>query len=126
MPLKVDIVEADRFYTNADYEINCYVKQSDETTAQDVSGWAFSWMMKKRESDADADAVVEKTTAGGGISIEDGPDGHVRVLIEDDDTQGVRAGVYVHELKRIDAGLEAPVIKGMVVLLASLHKDDAA
>jgi hypothetical protein len=123
MALKMDIVQDDRFFMNSDYEINCYIKQADETTAQDVSGWAFSWMLKKRESDADANAVITKTTAGGGITIENGPLGYVRVLIADTDTQaaGIRAGVYMHELKRIDAGLEAPVIKGMAVLRPSLH-----
>jgi hypothetical protein len=123
MPLKMDIVQDDRFFMNSDYEIDCYIKQADQTTAQDVSGWSLSWMLKKRESDADASAVITKTTAGGGITIENGPLGYVRVLIADTDTQavGIRAGVYMHELKRTDAGLEAPVIKGMAVLRPSLH-----
>lgn len=120
MPLKMDILESDRFFTNADYQINCRIYQDDETTAQDITGWSFSWFLKKRTRDDDANAVIAKTT-GSGVSIIDAVTGYVRVTISDDDTDGLRAGTYVHELKRTGAGVETPLVNGLAVLRQSAH-----
>jgi hypothetical protein len=121
MAVKVDILEADHWYTNADYVLNCYVKQADGVTAQNVAGWTFSWVLKKRQTDPDASAILAKTSAAG-ITIIDAPTGHVRVAIADDDTDGsVKSGVYVHELKRTDPGFETPLIKGIAILQRSAH-----
>lgn len=121
MALKFDIVESDRWFTNSDYAINVFVKQANGTTAQDVTGWSFSWMLKKRAADLDASAVLTKTT-GAGITIIDAAAGHVRIAIAKADTDGtVQSKTYVHELKRTDSGFNVPVVNGLAVLRRSAH-----
>ena len=121
MALKFDITEADRFFTNADKTFTFAIKQADETTAQNITGWALSWMLKRRDTDADASALIVKTTGGGGITITDGPNGVCEFTVTDENTAAVRAGFYVHELKRTDAGAETPLCEGTVVLRQSKH-----
>lgn len=121
MALKFNIEEADRFYTNADKLIKFAVKQVDEVTAQNISGWALSWMLKRRATDADASAKVTKTTGAGNVVITDGPNGLCQVQVSDEDTAAVVAGFYVHELKRTDVGAETPLCDGTVVLRQSKH-----
>lgn len=120
MATKFDIRESDRWFTNTDYDINFTVLQSDESTAQDISGWSLSWLLKKRASDLDANALITKT-GGSGITITDGANGLCTVDIDDDDTDGMSPGVYVHELKRTDAGLETVLCSGVAVLKRSAH-----
>lgn len=120
MALKFDIEESDRFFTNADKLLTFQVKQSDGITAQAITGWALSWVMKRRFTDADASALITKTTPGG-ITITDGPNGECRLTVTDEDTALIRAGFYVHELKRTDAGAETPLCAGTVILRQSGH-----
>lgn len=121
MAQKTDILEKDRWFTNSDYQINCFIKQADGVTVQNISGWVFSWLLKKRLTDPDVNAILAKTS-GSGITTIDGAAGHVRVTIIADDTDGVvRAGVYVHEVKRTDTGFETPVIQGIAILRQSAH-----
>lgn len=122
MATKVDIRESDRWFTNTDFDIKFAVKQADETTAQAITGWALSWMLKRRKVDADASALIAKTLAGGGISITDGTNGLCTVDIADDDTVSLRGGAYYHELKRTDAGLETVLCSGSAILLDSAHR----
>ena len=120
MALKFDITEADRFFTNADKVFTFAIKQADQTTAQNITGWALSWMLKRRATDVDASALIVKTTAAG-ITITDGPNGICTFTVTDENTAAVRAGFYVHELKRTDTGAETPLCEGTVVLRQSAH-----
>lgn len=120
MPLKFNITEADRFFTNADKLVTFAIKQADEVTAQNITGWALSWMMKRRATDADASALITKVTPAG-ITITDGPNGLCQFTVTDENTAAVAAGLYVHELKRTDAGSETPLCEGTVVLRQSKH-----
>lgn len=121
MAQKVDILDDDRWYTNSDFVINCFIKQADGVTAQNVSGYTFSWLLKKRAADADASAILTKTTVSG-ITIVDAPAGHVRITIANGDTDGtVKSGMYLHELKRTDTGFEVVVVSGLAKLLRSAH-----
>ena len=119
--MKFDILESDRFFTNADKELTFAIKQADGVTPQNITGWALSWMLKRRKTDADASALVTKTTGGGTITITDGPNGVCTLTVTDENTAAVRAGLYVHELKRTDVGAETPLTEGTVVLRQSAH-----
>lgn len=119
MPLKTDIAAADRFFTNADKTIRFAVKQDDETTAQAITGWALSWVLKRRATDTTP--LITKTTAAGSVTITDGPNGLCQIAVADEDTAAIRAGLYVHELKRTDVGAETPLCTGTVELLQSKH-----
>jgi hypothetical protein len=117
---KVDILESDGFYTNADFLVKFAIKKVDGTV-QPITNWALSWLMKVRTKDTDVSAVITKTT-GTGITITDGPNGLCQVAIADSDTLSLREGVYVHELKRTDEGFETPLCAGKAVLKASVHR----
>lgn len=117
---KVDIVETDRFFTNADFLVKFAIKKADGT-AQPITNWNLSWVMKVRKTDPDASAAIAKTTAAG-ITITDDVNGLCYAAIADTDTVGLRARVYVHELKRTDPGFETPLCDGKVVLRASAHQ----
>jgi hypothetical protein len=122
MPVrKVDITEEDRFFTNADKLLQFHIFQADGVTAQNITGWALSWVLKRRHKDADASALVTKTTGGGTISLTAPLTGDCELTVTDENTALMQSGLYWHELKRTDAGAETPLLEGTVVLLQSLH-----
>lgn len=121
MPAIRDILADDDFYTNTDYPFEVEAVD-DAGVAVPITGWSLSWMLKKRSTDADASAIITKTTAAGGITITDGPNGICQVNVAAADTDGtVKPGSYVHELKRIDAGNERVIVNGLAVLKRSAH-----
>lgn len=123
-----DIREADRWFTNTDYTIKFRVYEGDGVTPLNVAGYAMSWLLKKRVTDADVSAILTKTTPTITVTGVFNADPEVNtqlveVPIADDDTDGtVKAGVYAHELKRTDAGLETVLCSGSAILLASAHR----
>lgn len=119
--LKVDITGADRFFTNADKLIKFTIYQADGVTPQNITGWALSWMLKRRLTDPDANALVTKTTGAGSITLTTPLTGNCELIVTDENTAAVEAGFYVHELKRTDAGAETPLCEGKARLRQSLH-----
>lgn len=116
-----DIRESARFFTNTDKTFT-FTIVDDDGAAKNVSGWALSWVLKRTKADADASAIITKTTAAGGITIVNGPAGIVRVSIAAGDTdETVKARVYWHELKRTDTGLKAVLTHGLAVLRKGAH-----
>lgn len=74
----------------------------------DVSGVAFSRMLKANRQQADSAAAIVKTTAGGAITVvgtytsaRSTNTQRVRASVTDSDTDALAQGVYVHELKRL-------------------------
>lgn len=118
---KTAVTRTDRVFTNSDKRLEFTIYGSDGVTPEDITGWSLSWLLKKRPTDADAAAIISKSTVSG-IAITDGPNGLCTVTIQDDDTDGtVRAGTYWHELKRTDAGFETPLCENAFELLQSAH-----
>lgn len=121
MAIERNITSDDDFFLGEDKTLSFTVYQSDGSTAQNITGWALSWMLKKDARDADADAKVTKTT-GSGITITSGAAGTLTVTIDDTDTASLAAGVYQHELKRTDDGFETVLTFGTCVLRQSVHR----
>lgn len=121
MALKFDITEADRFFTNADKVIKFKIYQADGVTPQNITGWAMSWLLKRRLTDADSAALVTKTTGAGTITLTTPLTGDCELTVTDENTATVASGFYVHELKRTDAGAETPLCEGKARLRQSLH-----
>lgn len=117
--LDPDIEWGDKFFTASDYPFEVQVLDVNGE-AENITGWALSWVMKKKATMADADAAIAKTTAGTGITISSASEGIcvVHVLAEDSD---VRAGTYVHELKRTDSGSQRVLVRGLAVLRKATH-----
>lgn len=93
-----------------------YVCTEADGTA--LTGYALSFMIKQRATDADAAALVTLTTAGGAISISSAV---ATVSVADTDTDGLDAGTYAWELKRTDAGSEAVLGYGQLRLIRGVH-----
>ena len=112
----------DAWFIGEDKElvITCYTSQA-YTTAQDITGWSLSYMLKRHKRDADADALVTKTT-GGGIALTTPASGVCTVSIADTDTDGLDEDSYHHELKRTGAGTEAVLMYGGVYLRRGVHR----
>jgi hypothetical protein len=66
------------------------VTQPDGTTPQPITGCTITFSAKRRSSDADADAVVSKSTPSD-VEIVDGPGGIVRVHLVPGDTEDLDA-----------------------------------
>jgi hypothetical protein len=99
MAIEADII-AD-YFTGEDKTIVFTVYQADKVTIQDLSTFtAISWMLKGKKSDADVDALIEKTL-GGGIVVTDATNGICQVTLGTADIALVLADkLYYHELKR--------------------------
>lgn len=117
------VAESDDFFIGEDKTLPFTIYTTPAHTAtQNITGWALSWLLKRKESDADAAAVLTKTTAGGGIALTTPASGLATVTIEDIDTDALQPGTYHHELKRTDAGSETILSFGRIVLRRSLHR----
>lgn len=121
MAIRDDITKDDGLYTGEDKTLTITVYQSDESTAQNITGWSLSYRWKRSLSDADSDAVLTKTTSSG-ITLTTPASGLCAVAIADTDTDSLQPQTYYHELKRTDAGSETVLMTGTVVLRQALHR----
>src|SRR5688572_14795698 len=103
------------------------IQNKAQTLCIDITGWALSWMVKRNKSDADVAAVLTKTTANGGIVISGAFNAtpsvntQVATVIVADTDSTTMTGMYFHELKRTDAGLEADLSEGLFEILTPVH-----
>ena len=111
--------DIDVLYLGEDKALIYTVYQNDETTVQDITGFALSWLLK-RDPD-DAGALITKTT-GSGINLTTPASGICTVTVLDTDTDGLDAGDYWHELKRTDANSETILSQRRIRLRRSLHR----
>lgn len=104
------------------------IKNGAQTAVVDITGWTLSWMVKKRVTDTDANAILTKTTTAGGIAISGIFNADpllntqkATVSIADTDTNGKTPGEYAVELKRMDVGAKTPLAEGRLRLLKGVH-----
>lgn len=122
MATEVTISRADHWFAGTNTTIVFPpIYDSDGVTPKDVTGYAFAWVLRKRDADPDP-AILEKTSAAGiaitGTYSAD-PDANtqrVEVTIADTDTEDLDAGTYRHSLKRTDEGSETILAFGNAVL----------
>lgn len=122
MATRSDIVASHLWFTNEDRRFVFTIDIGDGTTPEDLSGWAMSWVVKRRVADGDASAIITKSTGAGGIVLTSPASGVCTVTVQDTDTASLAPGLYHHELKRTDDGFESPLSFGTAVLQRSLHK----
>lgn len=120
MAVEHNITADDQWFTGEDKSLVFTVYQSDGSTAEDITGWSLSWMLKRNKRDADADALITKTT-GDGIALTTPESGVCTVSVADTETEDLRGGRYYHELKRTDAGSEAVLSYGSAQVQQSIH-----
>lgn len=121
MAIEANINADSDYFTGEDKSLQFTIYQSDGSTAQDITGWSLSWMVKKRKTDADNAALVTKTTADG-IALTTPASGICTVTVEDTDITALVGGtLYYHELKRTDAGYETVLSYGTFTLRQAVH-----
>jgi hypothetical protein len=109
------------YFTGEDKRLTFTVVQGGTTTPQNLTGWGLSWMVKRKYADADASAIVAKTTPTD-ITVSNPLTGVCTVVVSDSDISAMKAGVlYHHELKRTDAGLETVLSYGTLMLQQAVH-----
>lgn len=109
-----NILDADNFFIGEDKTIVIDVVQSDGTTAQAMTGWGLVWELKA--SAVSASALISKTPSiGNGSATDD----RATITVADTDSEAINPGTYYHHLRRNDAGLEAILSHGTVVVKES-------
>ena len=121
MAIQRNITDEDEWFIGEDKTLTVTIYQSDETTPQNVTGWAVSFMLKRKRTDTDANALITKTTADD-VALTTPGSGVITVSIADDDTSDLRADTYWYEIKRTDAGFETVLTYGSVELLQAVHR----
>ena len=140
MAYERDVTAADQVFFDTDKRLVFTAYQGNPTAAeiaaetavpQDVSGYEFSWTLRKTAKAADP--LIRKTT-GDGITIEGTYNAtpasntqRIVVTLSDKDTYDpdadppvlVKEGDYVHALKRTDDGSETVYTFGRFKLLRS-------
>ena len=118
----------DQMFTKSDCRRIFHIKNDELTTSVDISGWTLSWMVKKYKDQADAAAILTKTTTGGAIVIggswNSDPDVNTQratLTITDTDVATVPARLYHWELKRTDDGFEVPLVLGVIDIVDGVH-----
>lgn len=118
MSYESNIEASDNFFAGEDKTLSYEVFAAGSTTLmENVSGFSLQWTMVQGAT------TLTKTTATGGITItgtynSDRATNTQRVLVAltDTDTEGLSGGRYVCALKRLDAGAEAILSHGTVIL----------
>ena len=115
-------------WLGTDFQYVFHVKNNAEDTAIEITGWALSWMVKRYRSDADASAILTKTTASG-IAIagtfHQTPALNTQratVTLADTDSSSLNPGLYHYELKRTDDGYETVLAYGQMVFNQGVHR----
>lgn len=120
MALESPITAEHGWFTNTDHGFVFTVYQADGVSVQDITGWSLSWMVKKKKTDTDVSALINKTTAAG-IALTTPSSGVATVTVTDDDTVSLKDGTFYHELKRTTTGAEVVLAFGTARLQKSLH-----
>ena len=115
------IDEDDDFFTGEDKQFVFTVYQQNKRTVKDITGKAFSWMLKRSLADDDVDALLVKTTASG-ITLTTPASGLMTITISAANTVAIEPGRYYHEVKCTDVGDKTVESQGRCVLRRGVHR----
>ncbi len=120
---------SDDLFLSTDLTRTYHIKNEAEDTSINITGWALSWMVKRYKSDADAAAILTKTTGGSHIAIAGTfnatPANNLQratLTLVDTDTATLYPGLYHWELKRTDDGFETVLAYGKMVFIQGVHR----
>lgn len=125
------VVDLESLWIGTDYSYPFQVTDGGTpAVALNITGWTLNFMVKKKLSNADSEAIITKTTdVAGGIVVSGTfnatPAQNTQVAIvtlEDTDTDSLKEGVYPYELKRMDPGFEHVINAGNIELKRSVHR----
>ena len=112
------------FYSNNDFVLSFTLYDDDATpvTVLDITGASLTWALSHSLSanNPNKTPLLIKSTAAGGITITDAPNGLVSVTISDADTEFLR-GTFYHELELTDtSGNKSVQATGTITLLRNV------
>jgi len=88
----------------------------------DLTGGSVRFRAKWKHTDADEDAVVEKSTALGGVSLLDAEEGLFSVDFSASETGALVAGDYAYEVQATEAGGDETLVDdGALVVSAGME-----
>lgn len=122
MAIEANITPDDGWFLGEDKNLVFTIYQADGVTPQNITGWALSYMLKRRVTDLDPAAVLTRTTALGAITLTTPLLGICTVSIPDDVSDPLVAQLYHHELKRTDAGSEGVLTYGTAEPIRGVHR----
>lgn len=94
---------------NAIYQGTDVVIEVTVEGSGDISAWALSWsIMPKRK----ATPLLTVTSAGGAITITDGPGRTYEIRLTDTQTGALIPGTYHHESRRTNDTTETVIVEG--------------
>jgi hypothetical protein len=116
-------------WRGTDTTVRIQVFQRNDTTPQDMTGWALAFTVRIGAADADPASIVKTTAAGITIGSADttlgetaGTNSVAIVTLSDDDTTPLTPQLYACDLKRTDAGSEAILAAGPFQLLQEVTR----
>lgn len=114
--LRTDIDASARIFVGEDRSPHWDVKQSDDATAQTMTGWALTFEVLDKRGGT---VQLTKTTGAGEITIGngDGTDDRATVTLSDADTEALGDGKFYYQLRRTDAGNESQIAYGDLIIL---------
>ena len=102
--------------TDDEYTFQVLRVTSTNQTPEDTTGWTFTFTVK--ENDFDTVNVLQKTTAGGGITDIDPLLGSHLIKVVPADSVSAKAGPMVYDIEAIeDTGEKRIVAKGVFTML---------
>lgn len=117
-----------RLELGKDHAFAFTILNDTETAAVDITTWQLSFMVKRRLSDLDANALITKTTPSGILvdgDFDPSPIVNTQVAtvsIADTDTANLAPGLAYYELERSDSNAETPLASGTIELFRGVHR----
>lgn len=100
---------------------------ADAQTVVNLTGKTLEFTAKRRSTDADADALIHKTSAvGEGIDITDAPNGEFTVTLDPADTDAFNQYTEYkleYDIMLIDGVNPYQLVRGILTLLGSVTHD---
>jgi hypothetical protein len=87
-------------YQGTAYTLN-FTFEDDDDVVIDITGWTFAADIK--DTRADETALVSLTTANGGFTVTDGPNGRLEMVLTAEQTDLLPEGGMVFDLLRTDS-----------------------
>lgn len=113
MAVESPIEARDGWFLGEDKVFQYTVYAEDGKTLEDVTGWTFEWLLYRRRENEEP--VVTKAS-NAGVTVLDGENGVVGVIVSAEDTQDLGADSYHAVLWRADEGMRQVLAYGGAVL----------
>ena len=112
-------------FLGEDRQLSFTILSASGDTAEDVTGWGCSFMVKRGLEDLDGDALITNTSGVVSGVYNSDPDVNTQrfvVTLADTDTDTLSPGAVHWELKRTTAGYETPLAYGTLTLKRGVHR----